>query len=98
VSRYLIVFVWYAFASMIAFVAYGVDKRAAVRGTWRIGERQLHLWSVLGGFPGAWFGQRVFRHKRGKRSFMVLYWMCVFAHAIGWSVWLWIAFGLPWSN
>jgi uncharacterized membrane protein YsdA (DUF1294 family) len=80
---------WYALLSIIAFIAYGIDKLAAVRGGWRIGEKQLHFWALAGGFPGAWLGQRAFRHKSRKTRFMVVFWLIVSLHAIGWGIWKW---------
>lgn len=90
-SHYAIIVGWYALTSIIAFVAYGVDKRAAGRGGWRIGEKQLHAWAFVGGFPGAWLGQRLFRHKRRKTSFMVVFWLGVILHGIGWAGWIWLS-------
>ena len=56
----------YVVASVLAFVLYGVDKRAAVAGSRRIPEATLHLVAVLGGWPGAVVAQTVFRHKTQK--------------------------------
>ncbi len=55
------------------FVAYGIDKRAARRGDWRVPERDLHLLEFLGGWIGAWIAQRFFRHKTAKRSYQAIY-------------------------
>ena len=52
-----------------AFVAFGLDKWKARRGTWRTPELTLVLFAVLGGWPGALLGMRTFRHKTRKRSF-----------------------------
>ena len=67
-------------ASLVAFVAYGLDKRRAKRDQRRIPERMLHLWSLIGGWPGALFGQRVFRHKTQKLSFRLAFWLIVGLH------------------
>lgn len=67
----------YAVFSVIAYVAYAVDKRAAERGTWRTKEATLHLLALLGGWPGALIAQRVFRHKTRKASFQAVYWTTV---------------------
>lgn len=42
----------YAAASVVAFLAYGHDKSAAVRDAWRVKENTLHLFALLGGWPG----------------------------------------------
>ncbi|WP_245574994.1 DUF1294 domain-containing protein [Chitinilyticum litopenaei] len=55
--------------SAIAFAAYGLDKARAQSGSWRITEATLHGWALLGGWPGAWLAQRVFRHKTRKAGF-----------------------------
>ena len=61
----------YLTASLAAAVAYRVDKSAAQSGRWRTSERTLHVLALLGGWPGALIGQRVFRHKSRKPSFRV---------------------------
>ena len=67
----------YAAASVVAFLAYGHDKSAAVRDVWRVKENTLHLFSLLGGWPGALAAQRLFRHKSSKASFQTTYWVTV---------------------
>lgn len=66
--------------SVIAFVAYAIDKRRAARDQPRISERTLHLFSVCGGWPGAQLARRLFRHKTLKISFRVVFWVIVIAH------------------
>jgi uncharacterized membrane protein YsdA (DUF1294 family) len=74
----------YLVMSLIAVVIYGIDKRRAERGGWRIPERTLHLLELLGGWPGALLAQRMFRHKRWKLSFMLVFWAIVALHVAGW--------------
>ena len=62
---------WVAALSLVAFAAYGIDKRRAKAGTRRIPERTLHRLAWLGGGPGAWAGRRWLRHKSRKRVFAV---------------------------
>ena len=50
----------YAAASVVAFVAYGLDKRAAVRGRWRIPEATLHAMELFGGFPAPFWASTSF--------------------------------------
>ncbi len=63
--------------SATTFVAYALDKRAAMTGQWRISENTLHLLALAGGWPGAMLGQRLLRHKTSKRSFLRVYWLTV---------------------
>lgn len=66
--------------SLISFVAFGADKHWAVNGSRRVPERTLYLLAFLGGWPGAWLGQRYFRHKTKKLSFRVRFWLVVILH------------------
>jgi len=66
--------------STACFVAYGLDKRRAVRGDRRIPERTLHILAFLGGWPGALGGRRFFRHKTKKPSFLIVSWLVVVLH------------------
>jgi uncharacterized membrane protein YsdA (DUF1294 family) len=61
----------YLIASPVTVVAYALDKRAAMTGRWRTQESTLHLFSLVGGWPGAWISQLLFRHKTKKTSFIV---------------------------
>jgi len=66
--------------SLFAFFAYRSDKRRAEAGGGRIPEMTLHLSALLGGWPGAFLGQRVFRHKVSKFSFQLTFWALVLLH------------------
>ena len=67
----MIGFIWIVWLAINVFVfaMYGVDKRRAKRGKWRIPERTLLLGTWLLGGVGAWLGMRVFRHKTLHRAF-----------------------------
>lgn len=67
----------YLGASVVAFVAYAFDKSAAQRNAWRTPENTLHLFALLGGWPGAMAAQRLLRHKSAKASFQVTFWVTV---------------------
>jgi uncharacterized membrane protein YsdA (DUF1294 family) len=61
--------------NVIAFVAFGWDKRCATRrGAGRISERTLLGLALFGGALGALIGQQVFRHKTQKQPFRSLLW------------------------
>ncbi|MBQ8514451.1 MAG: DUF1294 domain-containing protein [Ruminococcus sp.] len=49
--------------SVIAFAAMGLDKRRARKGQWRIPEKMLFLFVILGGGAGGLAGMYLFRHK-----------------------------------
>lgn len=63
----------YVVASALCFMAYGLDKSAARRGTWRTNESTLHVLSLMGGWPGAIVAQRLLRHKTRKQPFRALF-------------------------
>jgi len=76
--------------SVVALLMYGWDKRRAVRGRWRITESSMHWVELLGGWPGAWVGQRMFRHKRAKGRYMAVFWGIVAMHVVGWGAVIWM--------
>ena len=59
--------------NITTFIAYGVDKRAAIRKAWRVPEKDLHTLEFLGGWVGAFIGQKFFKHKTAKKSFQATY-------------------------
>ena len=60
---YLIFLAAMALISLIAFFAYGIDKRRAKRGRWRTKESVLLGLGFFGGAVGALLGMKVYRHK-----------------------------------
>lgn len=78
----------YGLLSLVTFATYGADKSAAVKGTWRTSESTLHLLALVGGWPGALAGQKVFRHKTRKQPFRTIFWFTVIANcaALAWFV------------
>lgn len=69
-----------AVMSFVCFITYGFDKQCAVRGHRRVRESTLHTLEFLGGWPGALLGQRYFRHKTQKQSYLIAFWLLVFLH------------------
>jgi uncharacterized membrane protein YsdA (DUF1294 family)/cold shock CspA family protein len=76
----------YLGASLVTFAAYTLDKSAAKRDQWRTQESTLHLFALVGGWPGALAAQRLLRHKSKKRSFQIVFWATVLLNcaALGW--------------
>ena len=68
--------------NVVTFIAYGVDKRAAVRGSWRIPEADLHTLEFLGGWSGALLAQKFFRHKTKKKSFRTDFYLVILAEFV----------------
>ncbi len=61
---YLRIFLFYLlFANTVSFVLMARDKQRARRGGWRLQERTLFLWAILGGSLGGLMGMYGFRHK-----------------------------------
>lgn len=57
--------------NIIAFILYGLDKKKAVEGKWRIPESTLIGVAVIGGSVGAFAGMRFFHHKTQKPKFFL---------------------------
>lgn len=76
----------YLVGSVVAFTAYALDKSAARNDGWRTSETTLHVFSLVGGWPGALVAQRVLRHKSKKQSFQMAFWVTVVLNcsALGW--------------
>jgi len=74
--------------SAVTFVLYGYDKMASVNRWSRIPEGALHLLAIFGGTPGAYMGQRFFRHKTRKESFQAIFWLTVFVQSVALLLWL----------
>ena len=63
---------WVAAWTLPAFAMYGIDKRQAEQGGWRVPEVLLHGLALVGGVIGAWAGRYVFHHKTQKPLFTVV--------------------------
>jgi uncharacterized membrane protein YsdA (DUF1294 family) len=57
--------------NVVSFAMFGIDKRRAGRGEWRISEKTLLLSGLISGTIGAWAGVYTFRHKTRKPSFLL---------------------------
>ena len=55
--------------NILTFLIYGIDKRKAQKGKWRIPENTLIWLAVVGGSIGALLGMYLLRHKTKHRKF-----------------------------
>jgi uncharacterized membrane protein YsdA (DUF1294 family) len=73
--------------NLATYALFAVDKRRAIEGDRRLPEKQLLLWSALGGVFGATLAQQRLRHKTRKEPFrtlllgLLVFW-CVFLLAM----------------
>lgn len=74
---------WLAIANAAAFAAFGLDKRFAQNGSWRISERTLLWLAFVGGSGGAVAAQHFFRHKTRKEPFRSSLHVIVFLQVVG---------------
>lgn len=59
-------------ASLLAYVAFAIDRGRADRGEWRIPGATLLTIALLGGWPGAKLAQRRLHHMTGKQPFAAI--------------------------
>ena len=55
--------------NVLAFALFGMDKRFAQKGNWRIPEKLLFITSIFSGAAGAIVGMYFFHHKTLHKSF-----------------------------
>ena len=58
-----IILIYFAAITILTFLMFGVDKRRARQGIWRIPEKTLFVLAALGGSVGAIIGMWVYHHK-----------------------------------
>ena len=73
----------YSVMSVLTFLVYASDKRAAQNDRWRTSEGTLHLLALAGGWPGALMAQKILRHKSVKTDFRFVFWITVIANIVG---------------
>ena len=59
--RYFLIYL--LIINLIGFFAMFLDKQKAKRGKWRISEKTLFLFAIIGGSLGSTLGMHLFRHK-----------------------------------
>ncbi len=73
--------------SVLTFLTYAFDKSKARRNVWRTQESTLHVFALMGGWPGAALAQQLLRHKSQKREFRNVFWFTVVVNS---SALLWL--------
>ncbi|CDT77692.1 Hypothetical protein VCR26J2_370436 [Vibrio coralliirubri] len=76
-SSSIVIVIGSVLMSMLTYLMYAKDKRAAINGNWRVPEKTLHIFSVAGGWLGALIAQDKLRHKTQKQPFRAIYWVTV---------------------
>lgn len=69
--------------NLVTLACYGFDKYQSIQKGIRIPEMVLHGLALAGGTPGAFLGQRVFRHKTTKPRFRMWFYGIVLLQLIG---------------
>ena len=57
--------------NIIGFLIMWIDKRKAIKGSWRIPEKTLFIITAIGGGIGTIVGMYIFRHKTKKLNFII---------------------------
>ena len=77
---------WVLYFATFTSVAVGMqlwfDKRSAVADGSRVPEATLHLFELMGGWPGSFIAQRALRHKIFKKSYQWIFWPIVAIHQL----------------
>lgn len=76
-----------AVLNVVALGVCGLDKWKARRGAWRVPEKTLFLFALIGGGWGIWAGMYLFRHKTRRWYFVWGIPLITFAE-YGIAVWL----------
>lgn len=67
----LVLTVFILIINLGGFVIMGIDKKRSQKEAWRIPEKRLFGFAILGGAFGVLLGMNIFRHKTKHRSFRI---------------------------
>ncbi|MCJ8323049.1 MAG: DUF1294 domain-containing protein [Rhizobiales bacterium] len=81
----------YTGMSLLCFILFFIDKTRSEANGWRIAELYLHIVELLGGWPGAYLGQKYIRHKTKKLKYKLILWLITFIHL---AFWAYLIYGL----
>ena len=65
------IIIYFIVINIIGFFIMWLDKRKAIKGSWRIPEKTLFIITALGGGIGTIAGMYIFRHKTQKIQFVI---------------------------
>jgi len=65
----MLLVIYLVILNVTGFVVFAWDKRASIRGDWRVPEDRMLAIAFLGGSIGAKIGQMLLRHKTRKEPF-----------------------------
>lgn len=63
--------IYFVIINIVGFAIMGIDKRKAIKRTFRIPEATLFIVALIGGSIGSILGMRIFRHKTRHWYFVV---------------------------
>ncbi|HPT69741.1 MAG TPA: DUF1294 domain-containing protein [Syntrophomonas sp.] len=63
IADHKLLLIYLIIVNIICLWLFFVDKKRAQSGRYRIRERDLFLWALVGGAPGGWLGMYLFHHK-----------------------------------
>lgn len=90
--------IWYLVLSLMTLAVYWRDKSAAQRRSWRTRESTLQVLALLGGWPGAWLGQIMLRHKSSKTGFKAVGRLMIAINIMGCASLVYFCSGMPTSG
>lgn len=67
---------------LLTFCIVRSDKKLAQKNAWRIPERILHGLELLGGWPGSFLAQRLYRHKVSRSGYQIVFWFIVIMYEL----------------
>jgi uncharacterized membrane protein YsdA (DUF1294 family) len=70
-NKEVIFLIYLIIINLASFLVFGLDKKKAQVGHWRISERALLVLGFLGGSIGILIGMVVFKHKLSKEKFYI---------------------------
>lgn len=65
------IIIYFIVINIVGFFIMWLDKRKAIKGSWRIPEKTLFIVTALGGGIGTIAGMYTFRHKTQKIQFVI---------------------------